>query len=84
MSQATLEPTREMAVLSRAIEPSNGNWTIEAARSIVAIGLPAADHERLNELAASAREVSYSAGLGRQTAPIFCRPAATTLPPHSC
>jgi len=51
-----------MAILSRAIEPSNGNWTVEAATSIVGIGLSAADHERLNELAGSAREGTLTAG----------------------
>ena len=56
MSQAIVEPRSEVAILTRAIDPARGNWPPDAARSILAIQLPEADRDRLDELAAKARE----------------------------
>ena len=60
MSHATLATSSEAAILSRVIDPSNGSWPPEAAHSILAIELPTDDRERLNELAAKARDGSLS------------------------
>lgn len=45
----------ETAILGRAINPSDGCWTPDAARSILDIKLTANDVARLSELAEKAR-----------------------------
>ena len=54
MSMVTAESEAE--IWSRTIQPENGNWSAEAARALLALKLPAADVERVNELSAKARE----------------------------
>ena len=60
MAQAVLDPASEAAILSRTIDPSNGNWCAEAARSILAIEMSQLDLERASELAGKAREGSLT------------------------
>jgi hypothetical protein len=48
-------PSREAEILARAIQPEAGGLTKDAARCIMAIKLPDADRDRVNELAAKAR-----------------------------
>ena len=55
-------PTSETAILSRVIRPDRGNWSKEAANSILQLDFPAADLEQMNALAAKAREGALSAG----------------------
>ena len=42
-------------ILTRAIQPAEGNLSVEAARSILSFRLSPTDWERVNELAAKAR-----------------------------
>jgi hypothetical protein len=51
------EAVSQADILSRAIAPCDGNWSTDAATSILQIELPAADVDRLNIL-------SEKAGLG--------------------
>jgi hypothetical protein len=46
---------RGIEILTRTIKPTEGNLSIEAARSILSFRLAPADWERVNELAAKAR-----------------------------
>ena len=52
---------KESAILSRIIEPENGDWSKEAAESILKLRFPSADTARMNELAGKARQGSLSA-----------------------
>ncbi len=54
MSPATI--SQETEILSRVIEPENPNFSAEAARSILALGFGDTDNERMNLLAAKARQ----------------------------
>lgn len=56
---SSLEQT-ETAILARAIDPSHGNLSEAAARSILDIRLTPDDCRRRDELAAKAREGSLS------------------------
>lgn len=51
---------KESAILSRILEPENGDWSKEAAESILKLRFPSADTARMNELAAKARQDSLS------------------------
>ncbi|MBM4260932.1 MAG: hypothetical protein FJ145_05745 [Deltaproteobacteria bacterium] len=46
---------RKVEILTRTIQPGDGNLSVEAARSILNFRLSAADWERVNDLAARAR-----------------------------
>ncbi len=48
--------SQETEILSRVIGPENPNFSAEAARSILALGFGALDNERMNLLAAKARQ----------------------------
>src|SRR5438132_1328732 len=56
MIPAKLTLNHEATILSRAIDPENGNWSPGIAEGILTIRLSPADRERMNELAAKARE----------------------------
>jgi hypothetical protein len=51
---------KESAILSRLIEPENGNWSKDAAESILKLSFPTSDTNRMNVLAAKARLGSLS------------------------
>jgi hypothetical protein len=51
---------KESAILSRIIQPENGDWSREAAESILKLRFPMADTHRMNELAAKARRGALS------------------------
>lgn len=61
MSAATETVPSEADILSRVIHPDRGTWSKEAAESILAFDFPPADVERMDALAAKAREGSLSA-----------------------
>jgi hypothetical protein len=46
---------KESVILSRLIEPENGNWSKDASESILKLRFPASDTARMDELAARAR-----------------------------
>ena len=46
----------EAQVLSRTINPDEGNFTPEAARALLCLQMTESDRERVNELAAKARQ----------------------------
>ena len=48
----------EASILSRAIDPDSGTWAPNIAHGILSLALSAPDRERMNELAAKAREGS--------------------------
>jgi hypothetical protein len=48
-------------ILTRAIQPAEGNLPIEAARSILSFCLSPSDWERVNQLAAQARAGALTA-----------------------
>ena len=50
----------EATILSRVIQPEHGTWSKEAAESILRLDFPPADVERMNVLAAKARQGSLS------------------------
>ena len=50
----------EMVILSRAISPESGDWAPAVARAVLSIGLTSSDRDRMNELAAGAREGSLT------------------------
>ncbi len=52
---------RGIEILTRTIQPSEGNLPIEAARSILNFRLSSTDWERVNDLAAKAREGTLAA-----------------------
>ena len=54
MLSVTTSP--EADILNRLLRPDQPTLTPEAARSILAIEFPAEDRERMNDLAAKARE----------------------------
>lgn len=56
MPHTSITANNEAAILGRAIDPANGNWSASIAEGILAIGLSPADRERMNELAAKARD----------------------------
>lgn len=58
---STAVENTEAVILSRAIDPAKADWSAEAARSILAISLPAEDLQRADELAAKARAQSLTA-----------------------
>jgi hypothetical protein len=60
MSAATETITSEATILSRIIRPDNGNWSKEAAESLLEFDFPSSDVARMNLLAAKAREGSLS------------------------
>ena len=45
-------------ILSRAINPTNGSWPVEVAQGILSITLSQADRQRMDELAAKARNAA--------------------------
>jgi hypothetical protein len=51
----------EASILSRAIAPGSGVWTPSVAQGILSLTLSSPDRERMNELAAKAREGSLGA-----------------------
>jgi hypothetical protein len=55
------QQTSDTAVLSRALDASNGNLSPDAARSILDIGLAASDKTRASELSALAGDGTLSA-----------------------
>ncbi|HZL34721.1 MAG TPA: hypothetical protein VFC78_05375 [Tepidisphaeraceae bacterium] len=61
MSVGTATRTDDILILSRAIDPKNGNWPAETARGILSLALSKADRDRMNELAAKARGASLTA-----------------------
>ncbi len=60
ISMSGTTETSEAAILSRVIRPDNGAWSKEAAQSVLQFDFPSADVERMNALAAKAREGSLS------------------------
>jgi len=56
MESASLTIDSEAMILSRAIEPNHGNWTPGISEAVRQIGLSPADRDRMNELAAKARD----------------------------
>lgn len=58
MSTATSSPEAE--ILARLIRPEDPDFTPEGARSILAIQFDEADTQRMNELAAKARDGALS------------------------
>jgi len=48
--------SQETEILSRVIGPENPSFSAEAARSILALGFGDTDNERMNVLAAKARQ----------------------------
>jgi len=50
--------SQETEILSRVIAPDNPSFSTEAARSILALGFGDSDNERMNLLAAKARQGS--------------------------
>ena len=61
MSATTETVPSEADILSRVIHPDRGTWSKEAAESILAFDFPPADVERMDALAAKAREGLLSA-----------------------
>ncbi len=55
MSAVLLTADIESGILARVFDPANGTWSAEAAQAVLAISLPDADRNRMNELAAKAR-----------------------------
>jgi hypothetical protein len=60
MSSQVLPPNTEAAILARVIESDATPITPDVARYLLAMQLPAADEERVNELSAKARAGSLS------------------------
>jgi len=58
-ADATTVPS-EATILSRVIRPDAGTWSREAAESILRLDFPPADVERMNALAAKARQGSLA------------------------
>lgn len=52
--------SQETEILSRVVGPENPNFTPEVARSILELRFSPADNDRMNELAAKAREGTLS------------------------
>jgi len=50
----------EAVILSRAIEPHDGNLSPDAARSLLQIKLPGTDRRRLHELAEKAAQATLT------------------------
>ena len=48
----------EASILSRAVAPDSGTWTPGVAHGILSLALSSSDRERMNELAARARDGS--------------------------
>ena len=55
MSATIAFPNDEVAILGRAVAPTNWRLTPEAAQAILSLGLAADDKDRMDELAAKAR-----------------------------
>jgi hypothetical protein len=51
----------EASILSRAIAPDSGGWAPGVAHGILSLALSPGDRDRMNELAAKAREGSLGA-----------------------
>jgi hypothetical protein len=51
----------EASILSRAIDPDSGVWSPSVAQGILSLALSSADRDRMNELAAKARDGSLGA-----------------------
>jgi hypothetical protein len=64
MSMVTAQSEAE--IWSRTIEPENGNWSAEAAQALLALKLPAADVERVNQLSVKAREGALTSPESRE------------------
>ena len=60
MSSITI-PDRGAEILARMINPEQSGMSAEAAREILEFKLPPSDRDRVNELAAKAREGTLSA-----------------------
>ena len=56
MSSSVASPNTETAILDRLITPDRENLPPEAARYLIGIDFGPKDRERMNELAAKARE----------------------------
>ena len=52
--------SQETEILSRVVGPENPSFTSDVARSILELRFSPADNERMNELAAKAREGALS------------------------
>ena len=61
MTTAAESVPSEADILSRVIRPERGNWSKEAAESILVFDFPPADVRRMDALANKAREGSLSA-----------------------
>ena len=57
---SVLADASEAAILGRIIRPETGSWTKDAAESILRFNFPASDIDRMNDLAAKAREGSLT------------------------
>ena len=55
MSGSLLTTDIEAGILTRVFDPANGTWSAEAAQAVLAVSLPVADKQRMDELAAKAR-----------------------------
>ncbi len=54
--------TTEGAIWNRLLQPGSATLTVQAARYFLRLAFPAADKQRMRELAAKAREGSLTAG----------------------
>ena len=57
---------RGVEILTRTIQPAEGNFPIEAAQSILNFRLSSTDRERVNELAAKARADPVNVKVARE------------------
>lgn len=46
----------EAGILSRAIDPANGNWPLSVAEGVLTVSLSPKDRDRMNQLAAKAQD----------------------------
>lgn len=56
MDPSRLVTNHEAHILSRMIDPEHGDWSPSVAEGILHLALSPVDRERMNELAAKARE----------------------------
>jgi hypothetical protein len=59
MSSQVVSPNTEAAILARIIQSDERELTPDVARYLLSLRLPETDEERLNELSAKARALSF-------------------------
>jgi hypothetical protein len=72
MSAATESVPSEAEILSHVIRPDRGTWSRAAAEAILSFDFPPEDLQRMNTLAAKAREGSLSTGGQAELEGFFC------------